>query len=133
MNDVNNKKIFSENLKYYMNINGVDRNKLCKDLKYKYSTVRDWDMGNVYPRIDKIQKIADYFGIKKSDLTEKRDPSLREVEIDALLTKYITKFSKNKIEEELLIKSTMLIDENQKKVLDIVDLYLKNQNDYYEK
>ena len=39
----------------------------------KYSTLSDWINGNKYPRIDKIEILANYFGIEKSDLIEKRD------------------------------------------------------------
>ena len=31
-------KIFSKNLKYYMQLTGTSRNDICKDLNIKYST-----------------------------------------------------------------------------------------------
>jgi len=127
---MDNKKIFAENFNYYMDINNIDRQKLCKDLGYKYSTVRDWALGKVYPRIEKIQALADYFDITKSDLTEKKDDFITSLDKSSLLTKKIINFSKDELEEELLIKCTMLESENQKKVLDITNLYLKEQGDY---
>ena len=72
MSDLGNKEIFSKNLQYYMNINNKDRNEVARDLEIPYSTLADWYNGNKYPRIDKIQLLADYFDIKKSDLVEKR-------------------------------------------------------------
>lgn len=70
MSDLGNKKIFSKNLKKYMKINNKDRNDVAKDLDIPYSTLTDWINGNIYPRIDKIQLLANYFDIRKSDLVE---------------------------------------------------------------
>lgn len=64
------KKIFSNNLNHYMNIYDKSIVNISTDLKIKYSTVRDWCNGTNYPRIDKIQRLANYFNISKSDLTE---------------------------------------------------------------
>lgn len=73
MSDLGNKKIFAENLKYYMKLNQKDRNDICKILGFKYTTFSDWCNGNKYPRIDKIEMLANYFNIEKSDLIENRD------------------------------------------------------------
>lgn len=67
-----NKEIFSQNLKYYMYKYDVDRNALCDTLGFKYMTVSDWINAKTYPRIDKIEILANYFNIKKSDLVEKQ-------------------------------------------------------------
>ncbi|MCM1357901.1 MAG: helix-turn-helix domain-containing protein [Prevotella sp.] len=70
---MNNKLIFANNLTYYMKINNIDRYKLCDDLNFNYSTVSEWLNGKKYPRIDKIEMIANYFHIKKSNLIEIQD------------------------------------------------------------
>ena len=69
---VENKEIFANNLSFYMEKKGVDRNKLCADLNLKYTTVRDWLKGITYPRIGKIELLANYFNINKSDLIENK-------------------------------------------------------------
>ena len=69
---VENKKIFANNLSFYMEKKGVDRNRLCADLDLKYTTVRDWLKGITYPRIGKIELLANYFNINKSDLIENK-------------------------------------------------------------
>ena len=61
------------NLKYYMNINNKTRADVCRDLDIPYSTFTDWCNANIYPRIDKIEILANYFDIKKSDLVERRE------------------------------------------------------------
>ena len=73
MSDLGNKEIFSKNLKYYMELNNKDRNDICRDLRLPYTTFAEWYNGNIYPRIDKIEMLANYFHIKKSDLIENHD------------------------------------------------------------
>lgn len=73
MSDLGNKEIFSKNLKYYMELNQKDRNDVCRDLNFPYTTFAEWYNGNIYPRIDKIEMLANYFGIKKSDLIERKE------------------------------------------------------------
>ena len=73
MSDLGNKEIFAKNLKYYMTINNKNRNDVCRDLDIPYTTFAEWYNGNIYPRIDKIQMLANYFDIKKSDLVENKE------------------------------------------------------------
>ncbi len=75
MSDLGNKEIFAKNLNYYMNINKKSRSAVCKDLDIPYSTFTDWCNANIYPRIDKIEILANYFDIKKSDLVENKEKS----------------------------------------------------------
>ena len=70
MTSLGNKEIFSENLKYYMKINNKTRKEICDALGFAYTTFADWYNGRMYPRIDKVEMLADYFGILKSDLIE---------------------------------------------------------------
>lgn len=72
MNDLGNKDIMAINIKYYMEDKGIDRNTLCSDLGIKYTTLCDWLNAKTYPRIDKIEMMANYFGVQKSDLVESR-------------------------------------------------------------
>ena len=48
---------------------------MCDALGVKYTTFTDWVKGNAYPRIDKIELMANYFGIDKSDLVEDHNKS----------------------------------------------------------
>ena len=68
-----NKEIMAENIQYFMEKKGIDRTKLSKDLGIAYSTLSDWINAVKYPRIDKIEIMANYFGISKADLVEKRN------------------------------------------------------------
>ena len=67
---IGNKKVMARNIQRYMDKMGIDRKKLCDDLGFKYTTVAEWLQGNAYPRIDKIEMMAKYFGCSKADLVE---------------------------------------------------------------
>lgn len=54
---------------------------MCEALGVKYTTFTDWVKGNVYPRIDKIELMANYFGIEKSDLIEDNTSSKKSTGI----------------------------------------------------
>lgn len=69
---MDNKRIFAENLKRLMTANRVSRRQLCETLDFKYSTVCAWLDGVKYPRIDKIEAIARYFNVMKSELIENK-------------------------------------------------------------
>lgn len=70
MSDLGNKKIMAQNIQYYMNKYDKTRQDMCEALGVKYTTFTDWVKGNSYPRIDKIELMANYFGISKADLVE---------------------------------------------------------------
>ena len=72
MGNSNNKQIMAENIQYYMKLKGKTRQQVCNSIGVKYTTFTDWVKGNAYPRIDRIELMADYFGISKSDLVEEK-------------------------------------------------------------
>lgn len=70
---MDNKNIFSKNLKKYMDLYGKSRRQICEELGFNYYTFSDWVNAKKYPRMDKVELLAEYFGIKKSDLIEERN------------------------------------------------------------
>lgn len=84
MSDLGNKEIFAKNLKYYMELNQKDRNDIAKDLNLPYTTVTSWYNGEFYPRIDKIQLLANYFGVQKADLVEEKQSTKKTNRIPVL-------------------------------------------------
>ena len=75
MSDLGNRKIMASNIKYYMALKNKTRTQICADLGFAYSTFSDWIKGNKYPRIDKIELMANYFNISKADLVERKENS----------------------------------------------------------
>ena len=70
MGNLGNKEIMAKNIQYYMDKYDKTRQEMCDALGVKYTTFTDWVKGNSYPRIDKIELMANYFGISKADLVE---------------------------------------------------------------
>ncbi|QEX30717.1 helix-turn-helix domain-containing protein [Staphylococcus lugdunensis] len=73
-----NKQVMAKNISRLMKENNLDRKKLSNDLKVKYTTLSDWINAKTYPRIDKIELLADYFNVTKADLVEDKERQVLE-------------------------------------------------------
>ena len=100
-----NKEIMAMNIQYYMDLHHKSRNDMCSALGVKYTTFTDWVTGKVYPRIDKIELMANYFGIQKSDLVEER----------------VTSKAEPHLQRQLLSLLSQLNEEGQRRVLNYVE------------
>lgn len=69
------KKIFAKNFRLFMEKSGKSQADVAKDLNVTSSTISDWANAKKYPRVDKMQALADYFGILLSDLREEKKDS----------------------------------------------------------
>lgn len=65
-----NGEVFSRNLKRYIANANKSQVEVAKAIGVSPCTITDWIKGRTYPRMDKVQLLAEYFGIKKSDLVE---------------------------------------------------------------
>lgn len=81
---MDNKNIFARNLQRYMDFNGKSRRDVCQALGFNYYTFTDWVNGRKYPRMDKVELLAKYFGIQKSDLIEEKMTPEKEKDNDIL-------------------------------------------------
>lgn len=70
MTDEEQKKIFSKNLNYYIAQSGKQQKEVAQDLDISPTTFNTWCVGKIMPRMGKVQKLADYFDIGKSDLLD---------------------------------------------------------------
>lgn len=68
-----NKKVMGINIQRNIDRMGITRKDFAKAIGVPYSSLTDWINGKSYPRIDKIEMMARYFGVQKSDLVE--DPT----------------------------------------------------------
>lgn len=75
MSDELYKKIFSSNLRKYMSLNNKTQVDLINDLGFNKSAVSTWCNGTRLPRMDKVDALAKYFGIRRSDLIEDKSES----------------------------------------------------------
>ncbi|MFT9004935.1 MAG: XRE family transcriptional regulator [Liquorilactobacillus hordei] len=121
MSELGNKKIMSINIKKFMDKKGIDRNKLVDDLNLKYTTVSDWINGKTYPRIDKIEMLAKYFGVEKADLVEQTPDNIIPV----------TKTVKIPLLGEIACGDPILAEENIEEYIDEPVNYLPSGTCFY--
>ena len=81
MCNIGNKETFAKNLAYYLSLCGKEQKEVAEDIGVATSTFNDWAKGKNYPRIDKIEKLANYLGIKKSDLIEDKKITPEETKL----------------------------------------------------
>ena len=71
-------KTFSDNLKYYVERSGRTQKEIAEAIGVTSASLSRYVNGIDYPRMDKVQKLADYFGILKSDLIEDGEEKEKE-------------------------------------------------------
>lgn len=96
MNTEENKRIMAQNIRRYMEKKGVTNQQICDALGFKYTTFMDWIKGVTYPRIGKVEAMAQYFGCEKSDLIEdkKEKPTVNDDGLSEEKRKLIEKIKK---------------------------------------
>lgn len=72
-NDNLQKRIFAKNLNFYISKSNKQQNEVAKDLGFPPTTFNTWCVGKVMPKMGKVQALADYFGVLKSDLLEDKN------------------------------------------------------------
>lgn len=81
MSNIGNKETMAKNLRYYVEKSGKTQKEISEVVGVASSTFNDWMKAKKYPRIDKIEILAEYFGILKSDLIEEQtDETLKTKE-----------------------------------------------------
>ena len=108
---MDNKNIFASNLQIYMRRNDKSRTDIAEALGVSYYTVTDWVKGKKYPRMDKVEMLAKYFGIKKSDLIEEKTIETHPVETAERHIEMIMDADLNEIYDYL-----KLMDDSKRKI-----------------
>lgn len=72
MSNIGNKETFAKNLSFYIERSGKSKKEIAEAIGVAPSTFNEWTKGKKFPRIDKIEMLANYFGILKSDLIEEK-------------------------------------------------------------
>lgn len=111
-----NKNIFATNLNNLMKINDKSRKDLSEALGISYFTITAWTNGTKYPRMDKVELLANYFGVLKSDLIE--EPS------ESVSTKTI---SVTEAEQKLLDLFRLIPENQQSLVLEMIRVALSSK------
>lgn len=99
------------------NSRGVTPYKVSKETKIASSTFSDWKNGKSKPKSEKLQKIADFFGVSVDYLIngEEREFTKEQAQLDL-------KISKDLALKEAIKKYYALSAQKQKHVLELIDL-----------
>lgn len=76
MNNLGNKETMAKNIQRFLDEHGMSRTELANRIPAPYTTVSSWIKGEFYPRIDKIERMAEIFGVTKADLVEDYAPGV---------------------------------------------------------
>lgn len=110
-----NKMVMANNIKKYMHKTGKTQKELCTTLGFKESTFSDWVKGKKYPRIDKIERMANFFGISKADLVEEGISQVHSILLSAK-------------EEEIIKDYRQLKDDDREEIEAIIKMKLAKAN-----
>ena len=80
MTNEEQKRIFAENLNYYMQLNNKQQVDVAKDLEINPTTLNMWCKANALPSTGKIRKLADYFHIQQNRSFLHQYPSKQQVD-----------------------------------------------------
>ena len=72
MADEEQKKIFSRNLNNYLSLNNKTQKEVADAIGVSPQTFNTWCQGIGLPRMGKVQLLADYFNIGKTDLIDEK-------------------------------------------------------------
>ena len=92
MKEEQQRKVFARNLRHYIAQSGKHQKEIAIELGFNQKTLNGWCNALSIPTMGKVQAIADYFGITKTDLIDERSDgefSLTPTE-RAIITNYRT-------------------------------------------
>lgn len=78
MSENEQKIIFSRNLLKLVSAQNKTQKEVADAIGVSPQTFNTWCQGIALPRMGKVQKLADYFGVNKSDLIEEKEDTVDE-------------------------------------------------------
>lgn len=115
MDTENSRLVFARNLTYYIERSGKTQKEIAEIIGVATSTFNDWATGKRYPRMGKVEMLANYFGILKSDLIEdkKNKPSDNEglSKNQRVLIEFVKSVPEEKAEKVLRVLQAILVDD----------------------
>lgn len=102
------------------------RNDISRDLGISYYTVTDWVKGKKFPRMDKVEMLANYFGVLKSDLIEDKSEEHYEMQKNNdIISDAVVRMRTNEDFLSVVKKLTALDDEQLKGVNQMLNAFIK--------
>ena len=112
------KEVFARNLKFYMNKSGMNQKEMAQIVGVSAPAFCEWLNAKKYPRIDKIEILANYFGILKSDLIEDKSAKKENLPTEETL---------NDREKVLLELFRQVPEHDQQMLVDMIEAVLNNR------
>lgn len=72
MTEDRQRQIFSNNLRRLIDVSGKTQKDFADAIGVSQQIMNVWTRGKAIPRMGKIQRLADYFGVEKSDLIDEK-------------------------------------------------------------
>ncbi len=127
MSEKEQREIFQENLLALLNKKDYSQNEVAKRIGVSPQTFNTWCRGIAIPRMSKIQKLADFFGVDKSQLLDEQTKKDNEEsifsEVDDMTNEL---FEKHKL---LFSKTKNASVNDMKKIIAIVDTLMGENDD----
>lgn len=112
------RKKFKTNLKKIMALKGKNQSDIVKALNFKQSTVSDWLNGKKYPRMDKVQMLANYLNVDIIELVDNQSND---------------SITFTNTEKALIKNYRQLNEQNQQAVTTMINSLLAVENSTFEK
>ena len=118
MTNEEQKRIFARNLSKCISLNGKQQKDVAKDLGINPTTLNMWCNGNALPSTGKIRKLADYFRIGMTDLTdEKAEVSIEDEYTDVTMKIALT----DKRFRDIIVKYSKLPADKKEVICDFFE------------
>ncbi|VMW81357.1 CI-like repressor, phage associated [Streptococcus pneumoniae] len=119
MDEKKRMQIIAENITHFRKQRGITQKELAKEVGITASTMTDYMKLRSAPSFGVIQKLADYFGVKKSDI----DTTFKEESNNSLPD------APDSLTQQIMDKVVQLTPPNQKIVLRTSEELLESQNE----
>lgn len=126
--DLGNKRIMSENIKRHLSQRGLNVKDFSIEMGFKYTTVLDWVNAKTYPRIDKIELMARYFNVDKSDLVEEYNPiKEKQSTTKQILDNVFSKLETNRQDKVVSYAQSELEEQNKENLVQLFSYNVKEK------
>ena len=122
----------ADNIKRLLSAKGLNPRQLAIALDFKYTTVNDWVNAKTYPRIDKIEMLANFFNVSKSDLVENKN---EEIATTSPVQAIYDQLTPPRQAKALTYLEKQLLEQNEEEtkineVSEVIQLYSYNYYDH---
>lgn len=110
MTTLEQKVIFSNNLRRYVERSGKQQKQIANELGVPPTTFHSWYVGKVIPYWNTIQSLAKYFKILPSDLTDEPNTN-KQPKLNDHLSNFVARYSKLSVEKQHAMDSFLMLIE----------------------